>query len=373
LQFFPTAEGFYDYQRKMYIYQYKDHLGNVRVSYGKNNTTGSLEITDANDYYPFGMNHLKTGNAYFGAGSYKNYKYNGKELQETGMYDYGARFYMPDVARWGTHDPLSDATFQPYSYANNNPISFNDPTGMIAQQPEMHASIGVTKNKKGEYEIVSAKNDGDFGIYLVDANGNYDIKKSQRVGTLNNSFDFLFTNDATGKFDGVAKNNDNSNITLNTSTTLGALIYKYNYNTNNDIDNFYLDLMNLAYSSRNGGSLDLKVSLGLDLYSPVKAGKNITSLRAASNILFGYNMRKIYDKYKNNASFKEKFANADDFYRYAMQAVGGYNQFQNNRSGFFNGNGYNEGFPFYGEHTYSGTNIYRGYFHQFTNQKLKKD
>ncbi|VXC61067.1 hypothetical protein CHRYSEO8AT_790003 [Chryseobacterium sp. 8AT] len=26
-----------------------------------------------------------------------NYKYNGKELQETGMYDYGARFYMPDM------------------------------------------------------------------------------------------------------------------------------------------------------------------------------------------------------------------------------------------------------------------------------------
>ncbi|WP_313090210.1 RHS repeat-associated core domain-containing protein [Chryseobacterium flavum] len=301
-----------------------------------------------------------------------NYKYNGKELQETGMYDYGARFYMPDVARWGTHDPLSDATFQPYNYANNNPISFNDPTGMIAQQPEMHASIGVTKNKKGEYEIVSAKNDGDFGIYLADANGNYDIKKSQRVGTLNNSFDFLFTNDATGKFDGVAKNKNGSNITLSTSMTLGTLIYKYNYNTDNDIENFYLDLMSLAYSSRNGGDLDLKKSLGLNLYAPVKVGNNITSLRAASNILFGYNMRKIYDKYKNNSSFKEKFANADDFYRYAMQAVGGYNQFQNNRSGFFNGNGYNKGFPFYGEHTYSGTNIYRGYFHQFNNQKLQK-
>jgi len=32
------------------------------------------------------MNHLKSGNSYFGAGSYKAYKYNGKELQETGMY-----------------------------------------------------------------------------------------------------------------------------------------------------------------------------------------------------------------------------------------------------------------------------------------------
>lgn len=105
----------------------------------------------------------------------------------------------------------------------------------------------------------------------------------------------------------------------------------------------------------------------MDLYSPVKAGKNITSLRAASNILFGYNLRKIYDKYKNNSDFKEKFIDAEGFYRYTMQVIGRYNQYQNN------GNGYNRGFPFYGEHTYSGTNIYRGYFHQFINQKLKKD
>ncbi|GEJ43440.1 MULTISPECIES: DUF6443 domain-containing protein [unclassified Chryseobacterium] len=131
LQFFPTAEGFYDYQRKMYIYQYKDHLGNVRVSYGMNNTTGSLEITDANDYYPFGMNHLKTGNAYFGAGSYKNYKYNGKELQETGMYDYGARMYMADIGRWGVVDPLAEKhpELNPMMYAANNPIVFIDTDG----------------------------------------------------------------------------------------------------------------------------------------------------------------------------------------------------------------------------------------------------
>ncbi|WP_052352632.1 RHS repeat domain-containing protein [Chryseobacterium oranimense] len=131
LQFFPTAEGFYDYQRKMYIYQYKDHLGNVRVSYGKNNVTGSLEITDANDYYPFGMNHLKTGNAYFGASSYKNYKYNGKELQETGMYDYGARMYMADIGRWSVVDPAAELgrRFSPYNYAFDNPIMFIDPDG----------------------------------------------------------------------------------------------------------------------------------------------------------------------------------------------------------------------------------------------------
>jgi len=35
------------------------------------------------------------------------YKYDGKELQKTGMYNYGARMYMPDLGRWGVIDPLA--------------------------------------------------------------------------------------------------------------------------------------------------------------------------------------------------------------------------------------------------------------------------
>ena len=106
-------------------------MGNARVTYAKNNVTGVLDILDKNNYYPFGMNHLDSNSGSFvGQSSYKNYKYNGKELQETGMYDYGARMYMPDIVIFGTHDPLSEVTLQPYAYAYNNPIFYNDPTGM---------------------------------------------------------------------------------------------------------------------------------------------------------------------------------------------------------------------------------------------------
>jgi hypothetical protein len=62
-------------------------LGNVRVSYKKGDN--GIEITDQNDYYPFGMNIPREEKAVFGTNSLYNFKYNGKELQETGFYDYG--------------------------------------------------------------------------------------------------------------------------------------------------------------------------------------------------------------------------------------------------------------------------------------------
>jgi RHS repeat-associated protein len=103
-------------------------LGNVRLSYFKDGNTA--EILEENHYYPFGLKH-EGYNAMAGNPSYQ-YKYNGKELQENGMYDYGARFYMPDIGRWGVIDPLAEKMrrHSPYNYAFNNPIFYTDPDGM---------------------------------------------------------------------------------------------------------------------------------------------------------------------------------------------------------------------------------------------------
>ncbi|QQV04487.1 RHS repeat-associated core domain-containing protein [Chryseobacterium sp. FDAARGOS 1104] len=155
LQFFPTSEGYYNDILGRYYYNYSDHLGNVRLSYSDTEGDGIVvgstikncdnvpngepcmpgetigDIDEVTNYYPFGMIH---GN-YYNSLSFYNYKYNGKELQETGMYDYGARFYMPDIGRWGVVDPLAETSrrFSPYTYVYNNPISFIDPTGMIGE------------------------------------------------------------------------------------------------------------------------------------------------------------------------------------------------------------------------------------------------
>ncbi|WP_449386947.1 DUF6443 domain-containing protein [Chryseobacterium lineare] len=130
LQFVPTSEGYYDFVKNKYIYNYVDHLGNVRLSYFNNGS--SIEVLEENNYYPFGLKH-EGYNALAGNSAYQ-YKYNGKELQtETGMYDYGARFYMPDLGRWGVVDPKAELleSSSPYVYALNSPILYIDKDGEL--------------------------------------------------------------------------------------------------------------------------------------------------------------------------------------------------------------------------------------------------
>ena len=131
LQFFPTAEGYFDNVSQKYVFQYKDHLGNIRVSYAKNPQTQVLEIIEENNYYPFGSKH-KGYNDYIATNN--KYKYNGKELQdELGLnfYDYGWRNYDPAIGRWMNIDPLADkyAIYSPYNYCINNPVRIIDPDG----------------------------------------------------------------------------------------------------------------------------------------------------------------------------------------------------------------------------------------------------
>jgi RHS repeat-associated protein len=77
------------------------------------------------------MNIPREEKAVFGTSSLYNFKYNGKELQETGFYDYGWRSYMSDIGRWFGMDQLSEvySSFSPYSYVGNNPVMRTDPDG----------------------------------------------------------------------------------------------------------------------------------------------------------------------------------------------------------------------------------------------------
>ncbi len=138
-----------------YAFNIKDHLGNIRLTYGMNMEKGKIYILEENHYYPFGMKHEKYNSDKYEYveiskedGGYLigieplgpqqrrsyQYKYNGKEFQdELGLnfYDYGARNYDPALGRWMNIDPLAEKypNINPYSYTFNDPINHIDPDG----------------------------------------------------------------------------------------------------------------------------------------------------------------------------------------------------------------------------------------------------
>ncbi|MBS9462155.1 RHS repeat-associated core domain-containing protein [Flagellimonas sp. 389] len=128
----PDGQGSYDY-----VYNYVDHLGNVRLSFMDNN--GTTEIVEENNYYPFGLKHkgYNDGVSPLGNSVAKKWKYNGMEYDESlGLetYDFGARNYDPALGRWMNIDPLAEQMrrHSPYNYAYNNPVAFIDPDGMLS-------------------------------------------------------------------------------------------------------------------------------------------------------------------------------------------------------------------------------------------------
>ena len=188
LQFFPHAEGYVKYTpasgkgsvaKYNYIYNYTDHLGNIRLSYAKDPSDGVLKIIEENHYYPFGLKHSNYNsdqlilekneeeilkfipiNPLLTA-TYK-YKYNGKELQDEfglNMYDYGARNYDPALGRWMNIDPLAELSrrWSPYTYAMNCPTYFIDPDGMLSQ-----SFIDEMWQKSGDDTTWTNNNDGTF-------------------------------------------------------------------------------------------------------------------------------------------------------------------------------------------------------------------
>ena len=50
----------------------------------------------------------------------------------TGLQYLRARYYDPGTGQFLTRDPIEDLTGQPYSYANNNPLDFTDPSGLFS-------------------------------------------------------------------------------------------------------------------------------------------------------------------------------------------------------------------------------------------------
>ncbi len=148
-KFFSRPEGYVEFKNNQYLYtyQYKNHLGNIRLTYrdgyrnhptleyAKDGVIQVTEIIEENNYYPFGLKHKGYNELadYSATNKYK-YAYGGKELNdELGLdwYDFHARQYDPSIGRMLQMDPnaYKYGKLTPYNYAFNNPALVVDPDG----------------------------------------------------------------------------------------------------------------------------------------------------------------------------------------------------------------------------------------------------
>ncbi|XP_046646365.1 uncharacterized protein LOC124336627 [Daphnia pulicaria] len=97
-----------------------DHSGSIRL------VLRDGQVVAAYDYLPYGQLMRSYGND---PAAEIFYRYTGQEWDgETGLYNYHARFYDPDIGRFYQPDPR-EQYFSPYKYVGNSPVSLVDPDG----------------------------------------------------------------------------------------------------------------------------------------------------------------------------------------------------------------------------------------------------
>jgi insecticidal toxin complex protein TccC len=103
---------------------FDDHLGSSAFEVDAQAQVISQEV-----YYPFGGTAWLAGRHEVETG-YKSIRYSGKERDATGLYYYGARYYVPWLQRWLNPDPAGDVDgLNFYRFVQNNPPNFVDLKG----------------------------------------------------------------------------------------------------------------------------------------------------------------------------------------------------------------------------------------------------
>ncbi|RMG42629.1 MAG: hypothetical protein D6719_06020 [Candidatus Dadabacteria bacterium] len=108
--------------KKFYVYNHLGSVSKVLNSQGR--------VISSTKYYPYGT--VRSGNV---PDDSERHGFNGNEYdQETGLYDYGARHYMPEIGRFIMADTVipdieNPQSWNRYAYVRNNPVNRIDPSG----------------------------------------------------------------------------------------------------------------------------------------------------------------------------------------------------------------------------------------------------
>ncbi len=127
---FSEDTGQITYSDYNYVFQYKDHLGNIRLSYCDSDKNGSInantEIIEESHHYPFGLrqkgyNFEVSSNGNVLAQKFKMFQ--GQEKNEElqlNWHSFKWRNHQSDIARFFNTDPLAE------QYVYNSPYAFSE-------------------------------------------------------------------------------------------------------------------------------------------------------------------------------------------------------------------------------------------------------
>ncbi|MCP1499763.1 insecticidal toxin complex protein TccC [Pseudomonas migulae] len=131
-------------------YSLTDHLGSSTLELDQD-----ASIITQERYYPFGGTAWSNGEAV--QVSYKTARYSGKELDATGLYYYGFRYYVSWLQRWCNSDPAGQIDgLNLYSMVNNCPLVLKDNAGLVGggtAESSYFKERGIDVLKRGAKEI----------------------------------------------------------------------------------------------------------------------------------------------------------------------------------------------------------------------------
>src|SRR5690606_24039859 len=144
-------------------------------------TTGTL--INREEYYPFGETS-------FGGFQYKRYRYNGKEKDaESGLYEYGQRYYAPWLCRFVSVDPVAESFpyYTSYNYAGNKPISKVDMEGLQeSDAPQMQTLEHRNSASSGRVTTLEQRGQPEVNLVLINAGEPeiHQVKKGETISGL---------------------------------------------------------------------------------------------------------------------------------------------------------------------------------------------
>ncbi len=106
-------------------FYHSDHVGSSTVV-----SDASQTVAHRSAFLPYGETIGSTGGTFL-----PKYRFNFKEEESTGLYDYGARLYDPARGRWMSADSSLGDGPNRYRYVKNDPLGFVDPSGHQGQKP----------------------------------------------------------------------------------------------------------------------------------------------------------------------------------------------------------------------------------------------